>query len=288
MASSARNRSISTVLPRRDGLTVTRSPSRSHFHDERPRERAHVIHSITIGQSSPCYASLTSPFPPKFPCPYLQNPHIGAVPYPLLPPRCRSPHSLGSRTFVPVLVVGDRFGPLHLPMAHGQVHHERPICVLTETKVSLSNFIPVRKQTFPDGARVPLRWAVSHTQTHTHTHTHTHTQRERERERERGSKTTQRENTNPKNLNASPPPSSPGGKENSPSAPCQCVVPGGHQTTSPALNLFGRPPLSHTQPDPAVTRSSCPASWVCQLVRAHGVNMTVTMEMASSRWARSM
>lgn len=67
------------------------------------------------------------------------------------------------------------------------------------------------------------------------------------------------------------------------SAPCQCVVPAGAQTVSPALILRASLPLSQIQPDPERTRITCPPSWVCQCVRAQGVNVTFAITTDVSR-----
>lgn len=58
------------------------------------------------------------------------------------------------------------------------------------------------------------------------------------------------------------------------SAPCQCRVPAGQTTKSPARIRCGFPPASHTQPEPSFTSSICPFSCVCQYVRPPGRNVT--------------
>src|SRR5579871_1850173 len=57
-------------------------------------------------------------------------------------------------------------------------------------------------------------------------------------------------------------------------APCQCFLPGGHQTTSPGrITSFGSPQHC-VHPHPEVTINVCPSGWVCHAVRAPGSNVT--------------
>ncbi|AAF84576.1 hypothetical protein XF_1767 [Xylella fastidiosa 9a5c] len=57
-------------------------------------------------------------------------------------------------------------------------------------------------------------------------------------------------------------------------APCQCLTPGGHQTTSPGRMTCTGLPHSCTSPTPEVTTRRCPAGWVCQAERAPGSKLT--------------
>src|SRR5439155_8660042 len=57
-------------------------------------------------------------------------------------------------------------------------------------------------------------------------------------------------------------------------APCQCFSPAGHQTTSPGRMTLIGPPQLCTSPQPDVTISVWPSGCVCQLLRAHGSNVT--------------
>src|SRR6266581_4021021 len=57
-------------------------------------------------------------------------------------------------------------------------------------------------------------------------------------------------------------------------APCQCFSPGGHQITSPGRISLTGPPQLCTKPQPHVTTSVWPRGCVCQLLRAHGSNVT--------------
>ena len=52
------------------------------------------------------------------------------------------------------------------------------------------------------------------------------------------------------------------------------AVRGGHQTTSPGRITSIGPPQLCTRPQPDVTMSVCPSGCVCQLLRAHGSNVT--------------
>src|SRR6266513_333447 len=51
-------------------------------------------------------------------------------------------------------------------------------------------------------------------------------------------------------------------------APCQCLMPGGNQTTSPGRTSSTGPPSCCTHPQPAVTISVWPSGCVCHAVRA--------------------
>src|SRR6266849_5656494 len=57
-------------------------------------------------------------------------------------------------------------------------------------------------------------------------------------------------------------------------APCQCFLPGGHQTTSPGRISSLGSPQHCVQPHPEVTINVCPSGWVCHAVRAPGSNVT--------------
>src|SRR3954469_14045329 len=57
-------------------------------------------------------------------------------------------------------------------------------------------------------------------------------------------------------------------------APCQCLMPGGNQTTSPALTSCFGPPHCCTQPRPDVMIRVCPTGCVCQAERAPGSKVT--------------
>src|SRR5208283_1040062 len=57
-------------------------------------------------------------------------------------------------------------------------------------------------------------------------------------------------------------------------APCQCFLPGGHQTTSPGRISSLGSPQHCVQPHPEVTIKVCPSGWVCHAVRAPGSNVT--------------
>src|SRR5688572_13838499 len=57
-------------------------------------------------------------------------------------------------------------------------------------------------------------------------------------------------------------------------APCQCLMPGGHQTTSPGRMTCTALPHSCVKPTPAVTINRCPAGCVCQAERAPGSKVT--------------
>src|SRR6202050_4878336 len=56
--------------------------------------------------------------------------------------------------------------------------------------------------------------------------------------------------------------------------PCQCFLPGGHQTTSPGRISSLGSPQHCVQPHPEVTINVCPSGWVCQAVRAPGSKVT--------------
>src|SRR3954466_10076709 len=58
-------------------------------------------------------------------------------------------------------------------------------------------------------------------------------------------------------------------------APCQCLTPGGNQTTSPGWTSSTGPPSRCTQPLPAVMMRVWPSGWVCQAVLAPGSKVTV-------------
>src|SRR5271166_4999357 len=58
-------------------------------------------------------------------------------------------------------------------------------------------------------------------------------------------------------------------------APCQCLTPGGIQTTSPGRISSTCPPSRWTLPQPAVTISVWPSGWVCHAVRAPGSKVTL-------------
>src|SRR5262249_29364645 len=58
-------------------------------------------------------------------------------------------------------------------------------------------------------------------------------------------------------------------------APCQCFVPGGHQTTSPARISCLASPQHWVQPTPAVTINVWPSGCVCHADRAPGSNVTL-------------
>src|SRR3954469_17696719 len=62
-------------------------------------------------------------------------------------------------------------------------------------------------------------------------------------------------------------------------APCQCLWPGGHQTTSPARISTTLSPSHWVQPAPEVTIKVCPSGCVCQAVRAPGSNVTLAQDM---------
>src|SRR5580693_3202494 len=57
-------------------------------------------------------------------------------------------------------------------------------------------------------------------------------------------------------------------------APCQCFLPGGHQTTSPGRISSLGSPQHCVQPHPEVTINVCPSGWVCHAVRAPGSKVT--------------
>src|ERR687894_791991 len=61
-------------------------------------------------------------------------------------------------------------------------------------------------------------------------------------------------------------------------APCQCLTPGGHQTTSPALISRTLPPHSAVRPTPAVTTRRCPAGCVCHADLAPASKVTYAPE----------
>src|SRR6266702_3834564 len=56
--------------------------------------------------------------------------------------------------------------------------------------------------------------------------------------------------------------------------PWKCSSPAGVHTLSPALSTTVFPSRVPTSPMPSVHTSSCPLTWLCQLVRAPGVNRT--------------
>lgn len=61
-------------------------------------------------------------------------------------------------------------------------------------------------------------------------------------------------------------------------APCQCLTPGGHHTTSPARISCSGPSHCWVRPAPSVTTRRCPAGWVCHADRAPGWNVTYAPE----------
>src|SRR5205085_11886175 len=70
-------------------------------------------------------------------------------------------------------------------------------------------------------------------------------------------------------------------------APCQCLMPGGHQITSPAwISVIG-PPHSWVRPLPAVTMSCWPAGCVCQADLAPGVKLTLAADGSPVRAGKS-
>src|SRR4051794_36961904 len=68
-------------------------------------------------------------------------------------------------------------------------------------------------------------------------------------------------------------------------APCQCLTPGGNQTTSPGWTSSTGPPSCRTQPQPAVMIKVCPSGCVCQAVRAAGSNVTLPADVRAGAWA---
>src|ERR1700721_2620662 len=56
--------------------------------------------------------------------------------------------------------------------------------------------------------------------------------------------------------------------------PWKCSSPAGVHTLSPARSTTVFPSRGPTSPMPSVHTSSCPLTWLCQLVRAPGVNRT--------------
>src|SRR2546426_10941833 len=69
-------------------------------------------------------------------------------------------------------------------------------------------------------------------------------------------------------------------------APCQCLTPGGHQSTSPGRISSIGPSQHWVQPRPEVTIKVCPSGCVCHAERAPGSNVThpaVTRE-GSGAW----
>ena len=56
--------------------------------------------------------------------------------------------------------------------------------------------------------------------------------------------------------------------------PWKCSSPAGVHTLSPARSTTVFPSRVPTSPMPSVHTSSCPLTWLCQLVRAPGVNRT--------------
>src|SRR6478609_7348928 len=57
--------------------------------------------------------------------------------------------------------------------------------------------------------------------------------------------------------------------------PCQCFSSAAQQITSPGRMILIGPPQLCTRPHPDVTISVWPSGCVCQLLRAHGSNVTV-------------
>ena len=57
-------------------------------------------------------------------------------------------------------------------------------------------------------------------------------------------------------------------------APCQCLAPGGHHTTSPGRIVCMGFPHSCVSPTPAVTTRYCPLGCVCHADRAPGSKVT--------------
>src|SRR5690606_15973353 len=68
-------------------------------------------------------------------------------------------------------------------------------------------------------------------------------------------------------------------------APCQCLTPAGHTTTSPTRNCCTGLPHSWVNPTPEVTTNRCPAGWVCQAERAPGSKLTYAEETCTSLFA---
>ena len=68
-------------------------------------------------------------------------------------------------------------------------------------------------------------------------------------------------------------------------APCQCLTPGGHQSTSPGRISSMGPPQHWVQPSPAVTINDCPSGCVCHAERAPGSNVTDPAATREGSWA---
>lgn len=60
-------------------------------------------------------------------------------------------------------------------------------------------------------------------------------------------------------------------------APCQCLMPGGHQMTSPGRISSTGPPHCCVLPTPEVTTRYWPLGWVCQAERAPCSNVTYAL-----------